>query len=242
MAEQEVQEAMMKFELDPSSQALRMEMNKTTTEYLLRLKMEEDFWRQKAAVKWVAEGERNTRFFQGWVKQKRTKTRIHMIEDLLSSDVGELGELELDSLNSLPPDVEMEALERTLDKEEVRKIVFDISTNSASGPDGYSSLFFQACWGIIRADVVEAVVEFFHGVPIPRGIEATILILLQKKRNPTKWLEFRPISLCNVMNKIISKLLAVRMAPLLPMITVPNQSGFIKFCWQRNCSMKSGKV
>ncbi|GER42505.1 1-deoxy-D-xylulose-5-phosphate synthase [Striga asiatica] len=42
--------------------------------------MEEDFWKQKAAVRWVAEGERNTRFFQGYVRQKRAKSYIHSIE------------------------------------------------------------------------------------------------------------------------------------------------------------------
>ncbi|GER49878.1 beta-hexosaminidase [Striga asiatica] len=49
-------------------------------EYQLRLVMEEDFWKQKAAVRWVAEGGRNTRFFQGYVRQKRAKSYIHSIE------------------------------------------------------------------------------------------------------------------------------------------------------------------
>ena len=79
-AESEAQEAVENFERDPSP-ALRTEMNRSAAEYLLRLKIEEDFWKQKAAIKWVTEGERNTRFFQGWVKQKRVKARIHMIED-----------------------------------------------------------------------------------------------------------------------------------------------------------------
>lgn len=74
---------------------------------------------------------------------------------------------------------------------------------------------------------MEAVADFFAGASIPRGIAATMIVLIPKK-NPSKWSEFRPISLCNVMNKIISKLLASRMAPLVPLVTVPNQSGFIK--------------
>ena len=70
--------------------------------------------------------------------------------------------------------------------------------------------------------------DFFQGAILPRGIAATMIILIPKKKNPTKWTEYRPISLCNVTNKIISKLIATRMAPLLPILTVPNQSGFIK--------------
>ena len=41
--------------------------------------MEEDFWRQKAAMKWLVEGDKNTRFYQSWVKQKRVRLRIHKI-------------------------------------------------------------------------------------------------------------------------------------------------------------------
>lgn len=224
-------------------------MHRTTAEYLLCLKIEEDFWTQKAVVKWVAGGERNSKFFQGWVKQRRTKARIHMIEDdnriltdeadirasaskffegLLTSDGGLLDEPDLDIIDSLPPEVEIGDLEKMPTEEEIRKAVFEIKADSAPGPDGYSALFFQACWGIVKRDVVEAVTEFFVGASIPRGIAATMIVLIPKKKNPSKWSEFRPISLCNVMNKIITKLLSSRMAPLVPLVTVPNQSGFIK--------------
>lgn len=67
LVELEAKGAAEKYEQDPTP-ALRSEMNRTTTKFLLRLKMEEDFWRQKAALKWVAEGERNTKFFHGWLK------------------------------------------------------------------------------------------------------------------------------------------------------------------------------
>ncbi|XP_042016195.1 uncharacterized protein LOC121764206 [Salvia splendens] len=211
--------------------------------------MEEDYWRQKAAIKWMAEGERNTKFFHGWVKQKRIKSRIHMIEEnyqiltedmdirhsaenffknLLSDDVGCIEEPDLDILESLPAHVNMDLLERTPSEEEIKQIVFSLNAEGAAGPDGYSALFFQACWEIIKADVVDAVRDFFAGSQIPRGIAATLIVLISKKKNPTRWAEFRPISLCNVINKIISKLLTSRMAPLLPMLTAPNQSGFIR--------------
>ena len=43
-------------------------------------KMEEEFWRQKAAISWAADGERNSKFLHGWVKQNRVKSRIRSIE------------------------------------------------------------------------------------------------------------------------------------------------------------------
>lgn len=210
--------------------------------------MEEDLWRQKAAVRWSVEGERNSNY-QGWVKQKRARSRIHAVEEegqiisgdedlrasavkffqgLLSSDIDQLEEPNLEIMASLPPDVNRDALECLPSEQEVKKVVFEINTDSASGPDGFSPISYQSCWDIVGLDVYKAVLEFFQGSPMPRGVVATMIILIPKKKNPSKWLESRPISLCNVSNKIVSKLLATRMAPLLPTLTAPKQSGFVK--------------
>ncbi|KAL8487139.1 hypothetical protein ACS0TY_023710 [Phlomoides rotata] len=64
------------YHVDPSP-VLLMELNWSKVEYILRTRMEEDFWRQKSIVRWVVEGEHNTRLFHSLVKQKRVRTRIH---------------------------------------------------------------------------------------------------------------------------------------------------------------------
>ncbi|KAL8513349.1 hypothetical protein ACS0TY_019523 [Phlomoides rotata] len=76
---------------DPSS-ILLMELNRSRAEYILRTRIEEDFFRQKSVVRWVVEGERNTRFFQSLVKQKCVQTRIHSIhaDGRIISDENEL--------------------------------------------------------------------------------------------------------------------------------------------------------
>lgn len=247
-AQVDAQEAIMNFERSQSPFD-RAEMNRKAAELILRLKMEDDYWKQKAAIRWSVDGERNSKFFQGWVKHKRTKARIHSIEEgdqtlsedgeirnsavnffqsLLTSDIDVLQEPDLEILESLPNDFNMEELEKWPSEQEVRDVVFSINPESASGPDGYSSLFYQTCWQIVGSDVLEAVIDFFQGSQVPRGIAATMIILIPKKKNPSTWAEYRPISLCNVSNKIISKLIAKRMALLLPMVTAPNQSGFVK--------------
>lgn len=78
------------------------------------------------------------------------------------------------------------------------------------------------------SDVVAAVADFFSGFHMPRSFTATSIVLLPKKINPNTWAHFRPISLCNVTNKIISKVLTSRLAPLIPLVVAPNQSGFVK--------------
>lgn len=78
--DREAQEALKIYDESRSPEA-RAKMNKKAAELVLRLKMEEDYWKQKATVRWSVEGERNSKCFQGWVKFKISKARIHSIEE-----------------------------------------------------------------------------------------------------------------------------------------------------------------
>ncbi|KAH6776562.1 hypothetical protein C2S52_014123 [Perilla frutescens var. hirtella] len=190
----------------------RVELSRCVAEYVLRTRREEDFWKQKAAVQWVIEGERNSRFFQGWVKQRRCKSRIHSIEDdgrviedddgiwaltagffqrLLTSDIDQLGDPDFSCLHGIPTDMDTDGLCRTPDIDEIRSAIFGISGDSVSGPDGFTSLFFQHCWDIVSSDVVGAVVDFFAGAHMPRSFTATTIVLLQKKERPSGFVKGR---------------------------------------------------
>ncbi|XP_071939807.1 uncharacterized protein [Coffea arabica] len=100
--------------------------------------------------------------------------------------------------------------------------------DSAAGPDGFTGKFFTSSWDIIGEDVYRAVQSFFCGEELPRRVTATSLVLLAKVARPKDFSEFRPISLCNFVNKNISKLLANRLASVLPNIISENQSGFVR--------------
>ena len=112
--------------------------------------------------------------------------------------------------------------------EEVRQVIFEMDGDSAAGPDGFTGKSFTSSWDIIGEDVYRAVQRFFCGEELPRRVTATSLVLLAKVARPKDFSEFRPISLCNFVNKIISKLLANRLAAVLPKIISENQSGFVR--------------
>lgn len=63
---------------------------------------------------------------------------------------------------------------------------------------------------------------------MPKYMTHACLLLLPKVQHPNKLTEFRPISLSNLSNKIISKLLCNRLVPILANIISPNQSGFVR--------------
>lgn len=110
----------------------------------------------------------------------------------------------------------------------IRKVVFSMAADKSPGPDGFTAEFFRATWGITGGDVVQAVQSFFEKGFLPKGINSTILSLIPKKDEAVYMKDYRPISCCNVIYKVISKILASRLKKLLPSFVSLNQSAFVK--------------
>ncbi|OIT07835.1 hypothetical protein A4A49_32245 [Nicotiana attenuata] len=112
--------------------------------------------------------------------------------------------------------------------QKLKEVIFSMNPNSADGPDGMNEKVYQACWDVIKNDLLNVVLDFFGGSDMPRYMKNACLFLLPKVEFPKSFTEFRPISLSNFINKIISKLICSRLAPILPNIISANQSGFVR--------------
>lgn len=122
----------------------------------------------------------------------------------------------LDCIPQLVTSEDNANLLRPVTLEEVKEAVFLLNGDSCPGPDGFTWKFFQKCWSIIFTDLMSAVEDFFFaGVPVPRSVASTSIILLPKKETPTSFADFRPISLCNFINKVYTRILCLRIQPLL---------------------------
>jgi mannosylglycoprotein endo-beta-mannosidase len=88
--------------------------------------------------------------------------------------------------------------------------------NKAPGPDGYTVLFFRKCWHIIQHDIMAAIntVYDLHCNDLDLLNKANI-ILLPKKEGIEDIRDFRTISLIHAIAKIITKILALRLAPFM---------------------------
>jgi hypothetical protein len=95
------------------------------------------------------------------------------------------------------------------------------------GPDGFSACFYQRSWDTVKKEVCKSVLDFLnHGIFDP-SINCTHIALIPKIKSPISLTDYRPISLCNVLYKFSSKVLANGLKKVLPHIISPNQSVFI---------------
>jgi hypothetical protein len=112
-------------------------------------------------------------------------------------------------------------------EEEVKTALFQMYPTKAPGPDGYPAHFFQRNWELCGGEVTTSVLRILRGIDSPEEINNTFIVLIPKVASPTELGQLRPISLCNVIYKIASKVLANRLKKLLPDIISHEQSTFV---------------
>ena len=103
-------------------------------------------------------------------------------------------------------------------KMKVEKDLAQMNPHKAPGPDRLNAAFFQKCWDIIGDNVGAPVIAMLEGHAIPPKVNHTLVASILKKPSPTSMAEFRPISLCNVIYKLVTKVLSHRLKSWLPCI------------------------
>jgi hypothetical protein len=111
--------------------------------------------------------------------------------------------------------------------EEVVMALKQMGPLKAPGPDGLPPLFYQKYWHLLGEDITKVVLNCLNSGKILKAINHTYITLIPKVKNPEDVKEFRPISLCNVIYKILSKVLANRLKKILPQIVSESQSAFV---------------
>jgi hypothetical protein len=106
-----------------------------------------------------------------------------------------------------------ECLCKEFSEEEISDALFWIGPLKAPGPDGFPARFFQRNWDVVKQDVIKAVQKFFDMGQMLPGVNDTFIVLIPKKDEPELLKDFRPISLCNVIYKVVSKCLLIGSDP-----------------------------
>ena len=119
-------------------------------------------------------------------------------------------------------------LEAPFSEEEIKKAVFSSYLDGAPGPDGFSFMFYQKCWNIIKTDVLALFQDFFVGKLDLFRLNFVVLSLIPKEARASSMKKFRPISLLNCIFKIFTKVITTRFGLIMDKLIAPNQTAFIK--------------
>ena len=97
----------------------------------------------------------------------------------------------------------------------------------APGPDGLPAIFYKTFWDVVGVRLTREVMEVLKGGWIPASWNKETIALIPKTEKPERVIDLRPFSLCNVVYKVVSKVLSNRLREVLPAIITPNQSAFV---------------
>lgn len=198
-----------------------------------RLKEQQNiYWKQMAHPLWLTKGDRNTKYFHACASDRKRKNYIKRLREdggevvagkrlksfianhyknLFSSCAGQRAEEVLQAVSSRVSSAMNETLLKTFTGEEVEAALNGIGDLKAPGPDGVPSIFYKHFWGLMGEQVKQEVLAVLNGAPMPSGWNDTVIVLIPKIKNPEKIEGSRPISLCNVLYKLVSKVLANRL-------------------------------
>lgn len=206
-------------------------------------------WMQRSRVDWLREGDRNTKFFHSRAVWRARKNRIKRLCDddgtwhENHASMGRVATSYFQKLFTADPSLNADPIIQLIEPKvgdeingklcadfsdkEIADALFQIGPLKAPGKDGFPARFLQRNWLQLKEEVMEGVKEFFRSGVMPPGVNETVIVLIPKVEEPTKMTEFRPISLCNVIYKVVSKCLVNRLRPVLGEIISPEQSAFV---------------
>lgn len=204
--------------------------------------------RLRSRIDWIREGDANTNLFHLHARHRKRKNFIPklVVDNQVFTKQEDKAQAVFDFYNNLLGTAEnrdfsinlehvelsqhdLEDFEIPFSKEEVWATIKELPSDKAPGPDGFTGRFYKTCWPIIKDDILVALVavqlgDFRH----LRLLNSAYITLIPKKEEALQARDFRPISLIHSFAKLLTKLLANRLARKLQDLVATNQSAFVK--------------
>lgn len=228
----------------------------TRLEAAVRKREREDAiaWKRRSRVKWLSVGDAPSHFFFAQLRAKHINETICCIkkEDGSSitdekeiireteqyfrelftrdEDIQRNDEERQEILQLLPRKLSSVAaadMDRIPDLAEVESVVKGLPSDKAPGLDGLTSEVLKACWSWVSVTCLELVQAFWKDGVLTISAVRGVLCLIPKGGDLDFLRNWRPITMLNLVYKIISKLLANRLKPLMGLLIDSQQSGFI---------------
>ncbi|KAI0510903.1 hypothetical protein KFK09_011514 [Dendrobium nobile] len=207
-----------------------------------------DWWKQRAKVKWLVDGDRNTNFFHSYTSARRNSNTIFKIKDDNGNMVEEQIQIEgiltqffnnkwryrTSSTHGWPePQTTLDNEDRNMIENEfsvaeIKKALEHTKGNISPGIDGISYSFIKAYWSIIKIDFLNAIMYFLQNGVMDKRWKDTLIVLIPKVSNPLTPANYRPFSLCNAVYKVAAKVIFNRLSMVISKLISMEQAAFIK--------------
>lgn len=235
---------------DPSSSLVNLE-NYLIKELDMVLEQEKELWALKSRINWMVLGDRNTSFYHVSAIARRKCNLITSIKNGVGdwlTDEREVanhireGFIKLYTTNQEAAtrdirynqqwqvklsDEEKASISHMVTDEEISTAIWSLKAFKAPGPDGLHAGFFQRFWHIVGGSVREEVKCVFRDRNVPKYLNKTNIVLIPKIQGPESISNYRPISLCNSVYKIVSKIIVGRIRLFLDQLISPCQAAFV---------------
>lgn len=218
---------------DGRSEELAQKEQSIENKILERDLQEEILGRQKSRVRWLKEGEKNTKFFHKTTMQRRMINQISYVNNEQGTKIETHEGIEQEFLNYFKKMNQEPIINRTkdIDKiirhirrlitedhntlllkpislQEVEMAVNQLKTGNAPGLDRFTSNFFQHFWDLVKWEVWQVVEESCNLRWMYPSLNTTFNALIPKAEESNTADKYKPIALCNIIYKIVSKVIA----------------------------------
>jgi hypothetical protein len=212
------------------------------------LAQDDAYWKQRAKTHWNKDGDRNTKFFHASASARKKVNRILSLEDNEGNKITDsqgmqttakdyFVELFQKQHNVAVPVINVirqsitvadnELLTAPFSKAEFRDAMFSMHPDKCPGSDGFNPGFYQHFWNLCSDEIFKECCAWLDSGYFPPDLNMTNIALIPKGNLQTSMRDWRPIALCIVLYKLISKVLANRLKAVLPKCISDSQSAFV---------------
>ncbi|KAA3462681.1 reverse transcriptase [Gossypium australe] len=184
----------------------------------LEIDKDEMYWEQRARANWLKLGDKNSAYFHKWAIVRRRANTISKLETEEGREIEEGVEI-MDTASTFFQDL--------FKAEDIQTALKETGPTKALGVDGFPALFFQRYWHIVGNDVTDYFLGVLNDKKPMEDFNKIDIVLIPKILKPTKMINFRPISLCTVVYKVIAKAIVHRLQNVIDKCVGKVQRAFV---------------